>query len=157
VRQKLSYYPEVMAQHFAMGYLPYAFEKEYSGEIGGLNFKGRIDRIDVDSAGGYLLIDYKTGKATNPTRGDCANITQLQMAIYERIFGQSCEAIYCLPYEKAPMERLKNPALLHSCLDEVVGQLRNTTILQTVRTTKAAHCTYCPYTLLCQRGDYDEL
>jgi probable DNA repair protein len=41
-----------------------AREEKRTLEAGGLTFSGRIDRMDRLAAGGHVLIDYKTGRAT---------------------------------------------------------------------------------------------
>ena len=41
-----------------------AREEKRTLKAGGLSFDGRIDRMDKLAAGGHVLIDYKTGRAT---------------------------------------------------------------------------------------------
>ena len=59
-REKLKGYIDAQIDHFAQGYRVVQRETEFQGEIGGLKFKGRIDRIDQTPTD-TLIIDYKTG------------------------------------------------------------------------------------------------
>jgi ATP-dependent helicase/DNAse subunit B len=53
-------------------------------EIGGIKFRGKIDRIDMDDSGSvYTITDYKT--RTAPSKKDIDSGTSLQLPLYLRI------------------------------------------------------------------------
>jgi len=57
---------------------PVALEKKFSIKIDGINFRGRIDRIDPIAEGGVEIIDYKTGGIKTQKEVD----KDLQVALY---------------------------------------------------------------------------
>ena len=55
-------------------------EKFVKGSIGGINFKGTLDRLEKDNIGRYIIVDYKTGTKVTHVKDD--PITCLQGLIY---------------------------------------------------------------------------
>lgn len=52
-------------------------------EVGGIKLRGKIDRIDMDDDGNFVVIDYKTGSMAS--RADMERGTSLQLPLYVRI------------------------------------------------------------------------
>lgn len=59
-----------------------ALEEKRSIEVAGLEFSGRIDRMDKLQSGGHALIDYKTGSIVSPKRWDPPRPDEPQLALY---------------------------------------------------------------------------
>ncbi|MDD2452145.1 MAG: PD-(D/E)XK nuclease family protein, partial [Sulfurovum sp.] len=71
--------------HFESGWEVVEREKEFSGEIGGLCFKGRIDRIDQDATR-TLVLDYKSGSTAEAQKSrNLDTLNDFQMSIYHQI------------------------------------------------------------------------
>jgi ATP-dependent helicase/nuclease subunit B len=59
-----------------------ALEEKRTIAIAGLEFSGRIDRMDKLQSGGHALIDYKTGNAVSPKQWDPPRPDEPQLALY---------------------------------------------------------------------------
>ena len=59
-----------------------ALEEKRTIEVAGLEFSGRIDRMDKLQSGGHALIDYKTGNIVSPKRWDPPRSDEPQLALY---------------------------------------------------------------------------
>jgi len=59
-----------------------ALEEKRTIEIAGLEFSGRIDRMDKLQSGGHALIDYKTGNIVSPKRWEPPRPDEPQLALY---------------------------------------------------------------------------
>ena len=59
-KEKLRGFVRSQIAHFENNWRVVEREKEFSSQIGGLNFKGRIDRIDQNETN-TLVLDYKSG------------------------------------------------------------------------------------------------
>lgn len=71
-----------------------ALEHSIQVTVGGLELRGRIDRIDeVGSAGGFAVIDYKTGTRNNPSDWLRARPRELQLPFYASSIEGELEAV----------------------------------------------------------------
>ncbi|HKQ25795.1 MAG TPA: PD-(D/E)XK nuclease family protein [Burkholderiales bacterium] len=59
-----------------------ALEEKRTIAVAGLEFSGRIDRMDKLAAGGHALIDYKTGNVMSPKQWDPPRPDEPQLALY---------------------------------------------------------------------------
>ncbi|MBX3736784.1 MAG: PD-(D/E)XK nuclease family protein [Candidatus Didemnitutus sp.] len=60
-RQRLRWAAKVQARERADGWVIHAIERDFAVEFGGLELRGRIDRIDRhESSGAWRVLDYKT-------------------------------------------------------------------------------------------------
>ena len=81
-KEKLKGFVRQEVVHFSRGWKVTEREKEFKGEIGGLRFKGRIDRIDQNDTQ-TLVIDYKSGSIADANKTkNLENLSDFQMSIY---------------------------------------------------------------------------
>ncbi len=65
------------------GFKPARFEEEVSCTVDGLALQGRIDRLDVDAAGGrFRVIDYKSRSSRRSLMEEIAELRKLQLPLY---------------------------------------------------------------------------
>lgn len=62
-------------------------------EIGGLRMQGRVDRVDKLVAGGYIVIDYKTGAATSTDNWFGRRPADPQLPLYGLSLGEDVKAL----------------------------------------------------------------
>jgi len=126
------------------------------GSIGGINFKGVVDRIDQDSVG-TLVLDYKSGSILDANRTkNLEKLTDFQMSIYSELIKEkfaNIELAFVEIFEgkTTPITQLEEKtALLH----EIIGELKSTQRVVAEKCEEISKCQYCDYTLLCGRGVY---
>ncbi|HHD75218.1 MAG TPA: PD-(D/E)XK nuclease family protein, partial [Campylobacterales bacterium] len=84
-KKRLEKFVETQIHHFRAGWRVAAKEEQIVGSIGGINFKGVVDRIDQDSTG-TLVLDYKSGSLKEANKkGDLEKLTDFQMTIYSEL------------------------------------------------------------------------
>jgi len=143
--------------YFEEGWRVQEREKRIFGEIGGLKFKGSIDRID-QTATHSMVIDYKSGsiKEANRTK-NFEKLSDFQMNIYkELIKNRFCNVDF------AYIEILNGGKLIKAqeldakdeYLFEHIADIKATSILRIEKREDVHNCNYCDYQLLCQRGAY---
>lgn len=142
--------------HFRAGWRVVAKEKHIVGSIGGINFKGVVDRIDQDSVG-TLVLDYKSGSILDANRTkNLEKLTDFQMSIYSELLKEkfaNIELAFVEIFEgkTTPITQLEEKtALLH----EIIGELKSTQRVVAEKCEEISKCQYCDYTLLCGRGVY---
>jgi RecB family exonuclease len=144
-------------RHFAEGWRVEARELSVGGEIDGMRFQGRIDRIDRRGEE-RMLIDYKSGFVAEAIQvKDPEKLTDFQMSIYHallrerypilrttfiRLFEEPC-------YQDIPALEEKNEWFMKR-----LAELRSTRRFKAEKCEKPQECRYCPYQLLCERGEY---
>ncbi|MCI5073295.1 PD-(D/E)XK nuclease family protein [bacterium] len=136
---------------------------EYKGKK--LYFRGKVDRIDIDSSGHYLhVIDYKSGKVS-AKNNDFAQGKTIQMAIYLLLCQKQFKHIP-LKNMKARMvsvdpkqnfnERYLSGEYLEQHLDDFyqlifsLGQGIDHGIFFQNPGNNAQHCQFCDYQMICQ-------
>ncbi len=62
-------------------------EEKISAEIAGIRFEGRVDRVERDSSGNCLVVDYKTGRKVSKKDQDVMSC--LQVLLYAYILEKS--------------------------------------------------------------------
>ncbi len=82
------------------GYVPYAMELNISPEdeveYAGVVLRGRVDRVDVDRAGHYVVLDYKGGvlgheAGFDPDASETGVVTELPAKIQTLIYARALE------------------------------------------------------------------
>jgi len=156
-KRKLEPFIAQQIAHFRSGWRVVEREKEFAGSIGGLRFKGRIDRIDQDTTH-TLMIDYKSGSLSEANRSrNLEEATDFQMNIYRHLL-ESKYANLDLAFwnlfdkgERVPANALEEK---EEHLGEHIHALRHTRSFVAEKTDKLSRCTYCEFALLCGRGEY---
>jgi len=147
---------EAQIEHFKQGYKVLACEFDVAGEINGLKFKGRVDRLD--KKGDFsLLIDYKSGSTKSANIKDTQKLNDFQMSIYAKLLNKPLNSI-----DFAFIEILNNSKLIYleefenkdKKLIEHIEYLKNIDSFEASRCENLQNCRYCAYQLLCHRGEY---
>jgi len=156
-RQMLEPFVRQQIDHFERGWRVSDCEREYRGSIYGLEFVGRIDRIDA-RGDEYMVVDYKTGKLNEPNRSkNLEKTTDFQMNVYRHLLREKYpNAMYAFQkilengelVEAAAMEEKEEYLKKH------LEELAATREFAAQKTDKLSRCTYCPYALICGRGEY---
>jgi len=155
-KAKLEKFIESQLYHFKAGWRVAKREQRIIGSIGGINFKGVVDRIDQDATGTFVL-DYKTGsiKEANRTK-NLEKLTDFQMSIYSELLKDKHKDLKLAFVEVFEGKTTEITALEEKTelLHEIIGELRATKELVASRCEELTACQYCDYTLLCGRGVY---
>ncbi len=156
-KEKLKGFVSSQIEHFKADWKVVEREKEFQGDIGGLHFKGRIDRIDQNETH-TLILDYKSGstKDANKTK-NLESLTDLQMSIYYHILVskyQNINLAFVKIFEGGTIEEItaleeKNKLLVQHIID-----LKQTKSFIAEKCEDLQKCKWCEFTLLCERGEY---
>ncbi len=155
-------FEEQMKEHFASGWRVVACEEEFKSQIGGVQIKGKIDRVDMGGDRDLMVVDYKSGSVDE---------NSLQLAFYEALVGErfggykSCEARF-YDFKKfewvkakigtkeliADLDRLKRRfegGLEHEFLgiDEMIAGA----LIKTSKSDARRRCAYCDYRIFCKK------
>jgi inactivated superfamily I helicase/CRISPR/Cas system-associated exonuclease Cas4 (RecB family) len=155
-KEKLLKFIEQQIYHFKAGWRVVEREKRIIGSIGGVNFKGVVDRIDQDVAGTYVL-DYKSGSIVDANRTkNLEKLTDFQMSIYSELLKDKYKGINLAFLEIFTGKMTDITALNEKSerLHEIIGELKAMNRVVAERCEEVSRCTYCDYTLLCERGVY---
>ncbi len=155
--QKLRPFVSRQVRHFQEGWRVLLQEEEFSGEIGGLRFKGRIDRIDQNETH-TLVIDYKSGSINeaNRTKG-LEKLTDFQMSIYDHLLKtryQNIQLAFCKILDGGEMEEITALDEKNELLGEHIVTLKQTKHFEACKCDVLQTCTYCEFALMCGRGEY---
>jgi len=132
-------------------------EKEFKGEIGGLRFKGRIDRIDQNDTQ-TLVIDYKSGSIAeaNKTK-NLESLSDFQMSIYHAMLSpkyQNLSLAFMKILEKGEVEEITALEEKNELLDTHIITLKQTKSFIAQKCEDLKKCKYCEFALMCERGEY---
>ena len=156
-KEKLKPYVQKQIQHFNAGWKVTQREEEFSCDIGGLKFKGRIDRID-QNATGTLVLDYKSGKVEKePKTLNPDKISDFQMSIYWHLLQgkyQNISLAFLKILEGGEMQEVTLLDDRNELLAEHIITLKQTKSFVASKCEDLQKCKYCEFTLLCGRGDY---
>ena len=156
-REKLKGFIRKEAAHFAQGWRVLEREKEVTGEIGGLRFQGRIDRIDTDGSKA-LVLDYKSGHVPNPPKKpNPETLTDFQMDIYAKLLAphySDLSLAYVKILEQGERIEVTQLEARETILNERIAELKQTTRFVASRCETLSRCTYCEFALMCGRGAY---
>ncbi len=155
--RKLEHLVSKQIKHFSDGWRVVAREKRVYGEIGGLKFKGSIDRIDQTPTHS-LVIDYKSGsiKKVNSIK-KFENLSDFQMNIYKELTKKTLsnvEFAYIEILDSGDLIKVDRMDEKEEYLMEHIANLKATKTLNLEKRADIHNCNYCEYQLLCQRGAY---
>jgi len=156
-KAKLKGYIESQIAHFNAQWKVVEREKEFSGEIGGLTFKGRIDRIDQNSTH-TLVLDYKSGstKEAQKTK-NFETLNDLQMSIYHHLLSPKYQKItlaFVKLFEGGEIEEITALEEKNERLSDVIIELKQTKGFVAEKCEELQRCKWCEFTLMCGRGEY---
>ena len=155
-KAKMETFLEAQVYHFKAGWKVIEREKHIIGNIGGINFKGVVDRIDQDEVG-TLILDYKSGSISDANRSkNLEKLTDFQMSIYSEILkpiykNMNLFFIEIFNGKSSEITKLEEKTEL---LYEIINDLRATKKVVASKCEDVTLCQYCDYTLLCDRGVY---
>jgi RecB family exonuclease len=156
-KEKLKGFIDAQIAHFYAEWKVVEREKEFKGEIGGLRFKGRIDRIDQNNTD-TLVIDYKTGSISeaNKTK-NLDNLADFQMSIYHHLLSgtyQNITLAFMKIFEKGELEEITVLEEKNALLAEHIINLKQTKSFMAEKCENLQKCKYCEFALMCERGEY---
>ena len=156
-REKLKGFIEKQVAHFEAGWRVVEREMEVQGTIGGLKFKGRIDRIDQNETH-TLVLDYKSGSTKEAQKSkNIESLNDLQMSIYSRLLEpkyQNLSLAFVKLFEEGEMEEIKALEAKNERLSEVIVELKQTKSFAAERCEDLQQCKWCEFALMCERGEY---
>jgi len=162
--QKELYFKKIMhflryqeRHHFSQGYTIEFKEKNIDGTIGGLRFKGVIDRLDVNVEGA-MVIDYKSGSTHNANRvKNLEKLDDFQMSIYAFLLKGNYATLKLAFFkilEEQPIQYIQALDAKNNLLLEHIEAIKQSTQIVADKCEDLAQCIYCPYRLICERGEY---
>ena len=156
-KEKLRGFVTAQIEHFKADWKVVEREVEVQGDIGGLRFKGRIDRIDQNTTH-TLVLDYKSGSTTeaNKTK-NLENLTDLQMSIYHQILTgkyQNINLAFVKIFEGGTLEEITALEEKNEYLAQHIIDLKQTKSFIAEKCEDLQKCKYCEFTLMCERGEY---
>jgi RecB family exonuclease len=156
-KEQLKGFIERQIEHFKADWKVVEREKEFQGDIGGLRFKGRIDRID-QNATHTLVLDYKSGSTKEANRSkNLEKLTDFQMSIYHHMLSSKYQNItlaFVKILENGEMEEITSLEEKNALLAEHIIALKQTKSFVAEKCEDLQKCKYCEFTLMCGRGDY---
>ncbi|CAA6809546.1 MAG: FIG00388203: hypothetical protein [uncultured Sulfurovum sp.] len=155
-KAKFEKFIEAQIDHFRAGWRVVAREEQIIGNIGGINFKGVVDRIDQDATG-TAVFDYKSGSITDANRTkNLEKLTDFQMSIYAELLKDKFQNLH-LAFVEIFNGKITEVTVLEEkteLLHEIIAQLKGMHEVVATRCDVVSKCQYCDYTLLCGRGVY---
>ena len=156
-KEKLKGFIDAQIEHFKTDWKVVEREKEFGSEIGGLRFKGRIDRIDQNNTD-TLVIDYKSGSIAeaNKTK-NLENLSDFQMSIYYHMLNpkyQNISLAFMKILEKGEMEEITVLEEKNELLAQHIIELKQTKSFIAKKTDDLQKCKWCEFALMCGRGEY---
>ena len=156
-KEKLKGYIERQIAHFDSEWRVVEREKEFSTQIGGLNFKGRIDRID-QNATDTLVLDYKSGNVDKePKKLNPEKLTDFQMSIYLQLLAgkyQNISLAFLKILDGGEMQHVTLLEERNALLEEHITTLKQTKHFFFFICEDLQKCKWCEFTLMCGRGEY---
>jgi len=156
-KEKLKGFIASQIYHFKAGWRVVEREYEVLGEIGGLRFKGRIDRIDQDNTH-TLVLDYKSGSTKEAQkRKNLESLTDFQMSIYHQLLAprySNLNLAFVKIFEDGKIEEITELEEKNKLLTQHIIELKQSKSFVAKRCEDLQKCTYCEFTLMCERGEY---
>ncbi|MGW8168416.1 MAG: RecB family exonuclease [Sulfurovaceae bacterium] len=156
-QEKLERFVDAQISHFKAGWKVVEREFGIDGEIGGLRFRGRIDRVDQDSTHTFVL-DYKTGKTSEANKEkNLEDFSDFQMSIYRQLLLKKYKNIklaFVKIFDSGKIEEARALEEKDELLFAHIEQMKNTKTLVASKCENLQICEYCEFALVCQRGEY---
>ncbi len=156
-KEKLKGFIESQIAHFKADWKVVEREKEFQADIGGLKFKGRIDRID-QNATHTLVLDYKSGSTKEAQKSkNIETLNDLQMSIYQQMLSskyQNINLAFVKLFENGEIEEITALDEKNERLAEVIVELKQTKYFVAEKCEDLQKCKWCEFTLMCGRGEY---
>jgi RecB family exonuclease len=156
-KTKMNGFIESQISHFKSGWRVVEREKEFQADIGGLKFKGRIDRIDQNSTN-TLVLDYKSGSTKEAQKSkNIDSLNELQMSIYFQILKDRYKNInlaFVKLFEDGNIEEITALEEKNERLFEVIVELKQTKSFVAEKCEDLQKCKWCEFALMCGRGEY---
>jgi RecB family exonuclease len=141
--------------HFKKGWRVLECEMGIKGQIDGINFVGKVDRIDrLENKS--LLIDYKSTPINKVNPKSLDNLSDFQMNIYYLLLSKDFEIedmVFWGLFDGdaiSLIEAKRKEELLLSHIQE----LKSTTSFIAKRCDDIKKCRFCEYQIMCQRGSF---
>jgi ATP-dependent helicase/DNAse subunit B len=156
-KEKLKGFVDAQIIHFNEDWKVVEREKEFQGDIGGLHFRGRIDRIDQNSTD-TLVLDYKSGNVEKEPRSlNPDKMTDFQMSVYHQLLHQKYQNIklaFLKILENGERQEVTLLEERNALLAEHIIALKQTKSFVAAKCEDLQKCKYCEFTLMCERGEY---
>lgn len=156
-QEKLDRFIDTQISHFKAGWRVIEREFGIDGEISGLTFRGRIDRVDQDSTHTFVL-DYKTGKTNEANKEkNLEDFSDFQMSIYRQLLLKKYKNIklaFVKIFDSGKIEEARALEEKDELLFAHIEQIKNTKTLVASKCENLQICEYCEFALVCQRGEY---
>ena len=150
-REKLKGFVETQINHFQAQWRVISREQEFQANINGLEFKGRIDRLD-QSQTATLVLDYKSGRVEKePKELNPEKITDFQMPIYYELLKgkyQNISLAYLKIFENGKMQEVQHLEQRVELLKEHIETLKKSTSFIVQKCDESKKCRFCEDTLL---------
>lgn len=156
-QEKLKGFIASQIEHFNAGWKVVARELDVNGEIGGLRFTGRIDRIDQNDTH-TLILDYKSGSTQEANRTkNLEKLTDFQMSIYDHLLSSqypNLSLAFVKLFEEGRLEVITALEEKNELLGERLVELKQTKSFIAEKCEDYQLCKYCEFALMCERGEY---
>ncbi|MDD3774443.1 MAG: PD-(D/E)XK nuclease family protein [Sulfurovaceae bacterium] len=156
-QEKLRGFAYAQISHFKAGWRVVERELGIDGEINGLKFRGRIDRIDQDSTHTFVL-DYKTGKTSEANKEkNLEDFSDFQMSIYRQLLLKKYKNIklaFVKIFDRGKIEEARALEEKDELLFANIAQMKSTKTFVASKCENLKICEYCEFALVCQRGEY---
>ncbi|MFA5501258.1 MAG: PD-(D/E)XK nuclease family protein [Sulfurovaceae bacterium] len=156
-QEKLRGFVDAQISHFKAGWRVVEREFGIDGEISGLKFRGRVDRIDQDSTHTFVL-DYKTGKTSEANKEkNLEDFSDFQMSIYRQLLLKKYKNIklaFVKIFDSGKIEEARALEEKDELLFTHIAQMKSTKTLVASKCENLKICEYCEFALVCQRGEY---
>jgi len=156
-KAKLKGFVESQIAHFKADWKVVEREKEFQADIGGLKFKGRIDRIDQNPTH-TLVLDYKSGSTKEAQKSkNIETLNDLQMSIYQQMLStkyQNINLAFVKLFENGEIEEITALEEKNERLSEIIVELKQTKNFVAEKCEDLQKCKWCEFTLMCGRGEY---
>ena len=105
-----------------------------------------------------MLLDYKSGSTAGATRvKDLEKLSDFQMSIYRLLLRErypDLRLAFVRLFESPSYQELPGAEEKEEWLMKRLEELRATRSFEAAKCEDLQRCRYCPYRLLCERGEY---
>lgn len=150
-----------LAKHEAQGFRFEAAETEREVALGALTLKGRLDRIDRQTHGTVLVMDYKTESAKATQDRMKQPLEDTQLAFYAVLLGDpQLQAAYLNVSERGDVKAVPHSDLLRArdlLVAAIEADMRRIGAGESLPALgEGAACEYCAARGMCRKDSWDE-